>query len=700
MKRAAIFLCCAVAAAGWFWWRSETPRLTLDIHPNRNLLLVTIDTLRADALGSYGGAAITPNLDRLAAHGVRFDFAHAHAVVTLPSHASILTGRYPYEHGIRDNTGYRLASTQSTAATRLRTLGFATGAFIGGFPLERRFGLGSGFDVYDDRLTAAGGEEGTERERPASEVVSSALDWIDKQSGKWFVWVHLYDPHIPYEPPPEWVSRFPNDRYIGEVSWTDFALGRLFDRMGSQPRSTLVVVTSDHGESLGDHGELTHGVFAYESVLRVPLIVAEIGKSRAPTGAGGVIVEAPVRHVDLLPTLLEVLQAPQDQALPGTSLLELLGSGQGRARPAYFEAMTATVVRGWAPLRGVLLDREKFIDLPVPELYDLRADPRESNNLARARSGRVQTMRNVLLGFNMAAPGRPQQEASSTIERLRSLGYVAGGAAAARNEYTEADDPKKLIELDQMMTRAAQAYGRGQANEAIELYQTVIARRPDMEDAYRKLALVHWRAGRATAAIETLEQALNAGVTQAEVRNRLAQYLTQTGQPRKAITLLEHNTSDDPDALIALGNAYAASGRGGEARKTFERLLEVDPTNGLAWENIGVAQLQARDYASAEASLRRAIDVDPNLAGAHTALGVALASTGRRDEAIDAWKRAVALDGAELNALYNLTVNLAESGRIDEAETYGTRFVAAAPPDLEKDAAAIRQLLIRIRQAR
>jgi len=249
------------------------------IAPNadRNILLVTIDTLRADALGAYGGRASTPNLDALASHGARFDFAHAHAVVTLVSHASILTGRYPYEHGIRDNTGYRLRADQPTAATLLKARGFSTAAFVGGFPLDRRFGLTPGFDVYDDRMTRSGPTgEVDERERPADVVVKSALDWINAQAGKWFTWVHVYDPHEPYQPPGEFATRFASDPYLGEVSWTDAALGPLFDRLRGLNRPTLVVVTGDHGESLGEHGERTHSLFAYEATLRVPLVVAEL----------------------------------------------------------------------------------------------------------------------------------------------------------------------------------------------------------------------------------------------------------------------------------------------------------------------------------------------------------------------------------------------------------------------------------------
>jgi arylsulfatase A-like enzyme/Flp pilus assembly protein TadD len=687
----ALAAAAAILVLGAWWWL-RTPAFALGTNPDRNVLLVTIDTLRADALGSYGGNGLTPNLDRLAADGARFDFAHAHAVVTLPSHASILTGRYPYEHGVRDNTGYRLPATQSTAATRLKTQGFATGAFIGGFPLDRRFGLAVGFDVYDDHLRLTGSAvDATERERRADAVVASALDWIGRQSGKWFAWVHVYDPHVVYEPPADWAARFPSDPYLAEVSWTDYALGPLFERAASQPRPTLVVVTSDHGESLGEHGELTHSVFAYEAVLRVPLIVAEVGGDRR-VSPEGVAVLAPVRHVDVLPTLLQAVGVPSDEALPGTSLEEAI-MGRGVDRPSYFEAMTNTIVRGWAPLRGVLVNREKLIDLPIREMYDLASDPHEQRNIIEQQGERSRALLNTLRTFDVAPPGRPQKETPATIERLRSLGYIAGGSAAVREQYTKEDDPKRLIELEQLMTRAAEALRQGRSDEAMGMYQRVIARRPDTEDAYRKLALVHWRAGRAEEAIATLETALRSGVTQSEVRIKLAQYLAESGQPDKAIALLEHDAGEDPDALIALGNAYQLAGRSSEAVRTFRRLLDLDPANELAHENIGVVQLQAKDFAAAEISLRRALTLDPDLAGAHTALGVVLASTGRPAEAIDAWKRAVDIDRAELDALFNLVVHLARAGRLDEARAYGERYLAIAPPTLRRDIETVRRIL-------
>jgi arylsulfatase A-like enzyme/Tfp pilus assembly protein PilF len=624
---------------------------TLAPNRDRNILLVTIDTLRADALGSYGGQAATPNLDALAAHGARFTFAHSHAVVTLVSHASILTGKYPYEHGIRDNTGYRLRPNEAPAATLLKARGFATAAFVGGFPLDRRFGLTPGFDVYDDRMTKTGAPgEPAERERPADAVVKAALDWIGAQQGPWFAWVHVYDPHEPYQPPGEFATRFASNPYLGEVSWTDAALGPLFDRLRSLSRPTLVVVTGDHGESLGEHGERTHSLFAYEPTLHVPLLVAEVSKET--TATKGRVIDTPVRHVDVLPTILASAGAPA--AGSGSSLIATIDAGRGEERPSYFEAMSAAVTRGWAPLRGVLVGREKYIDLPIVELYDLAADPGETTNAAHTRAERARVMVETLRQFNVTPPARAQTETADTIERLRSLGYIGGGSATVKEKYSDADDPKRLVEIEQMLTQANDALRAGRSQEAADTYRAIIQKRPDTEDAYRKLALVYWRGGHPADAIATLELALRNGVTQSEVRIRLGQYLAEAGQPAKAIDLLKETAGSDPDALVALGNAYTMAGRYADAVAVFRRLIAADANNALAHENLGMAQLQSGDAKNAEVSLRRAIELDPSLAGAYTALGVVLANTGRSAEAIDAWKKALALDPSDQNAADNL----------------------------------------------
>jgi tetratricopeptide (TPR) repeat protein len=685
----AVLVLALVAAAAW--WFTRTPSVAIAPSPDRNVLLVTIDTLRADVLSSYGGPVSTPNLDRLAGEGARFSFAHAQAVVTLASHASILSGKYPYEHGVRDNTGYRFPASTPTAATLLKAQGFATGAFVGGFPLDHRFGLANGFDIYDDNLAppAAAMAEAGERERRADAVVSSALAWIGQQPGKWFSWVHVYDPHVVYNAPPEFASRYPNQPYYGEVAWTDFALGVLFDRLRTLPRKTIVVVTADHGEGLGEHGELTHSVFAYESTLHVPLIIAEVGGGTARTA--GVVVDTSVRHVDVLPTLLDAVGAPAAD-VSGASLLPLLAGG-GADRPSYFEAMSANLARGWAPLRGVLVGREKYIDLPIVELYDIAKDPGELRNLAPGATDRTAVLYNTLKNFNVAPPGRPQVETAEIKESLRALGYIGGAVAAPKETYTEADDPKRLIELEQIMTDAMNAFRAGNTDAAIRGFRNVIERRPDTEDAYRKLANVYWRTGQPQYAIAVLETALRNGVTQDEVKIRLGEYLSRAGQAGRAIQLLSSFADNDPDALVALGNAYMIAGRPADAMKTFEHLSAIDPNGGLGPLNIGILKLERRDFAGAESALRAALAARSSLAGAHTALGVALAATGRRPEAIDEWKQAVALDASDFQALYNLVLSLVDAGRGAEAVPYADRFIATAPPELAADVETIKRAM-------
>ena len=694
----ALVLACAAFAALYVMWPRQRP-FTIEPGADQNILLVTIDTLRADALSSYGGPASTPNLDRLAAAGARFTFAHAHAVVTLPSHTSILTGRLPYEHGMRDNSGFRVKEGTGTLATWLKSAGFATGAFVGGFPVTKRFGLAPGFDVYDDQMPELTGALTISMpERRADEVVARAIGWIGAQQDRFFSWVHVFDPHSPYKPPEPHLANYPSQPYHGEVAWTDQALGPLFEKLRALSRPTLVIVTADHGESLGDHGELTHGMFAYEPTLRVPLIVATIepegdaGLSRRTSK--GVVIDAPVRHVDIAPTVLELAGVSAVET-SGTSLVPLVAQAFRPAntpdRPAYFEAMTYNLVRGWAPLRGVLVERSKYIDLPIPELYDLAADPGETTNLADRERDRVQVMTNMLRGFDVAPPNRPGQESAAAREALRSLGYVTG-SAPARDRYTEEDDPKRLVEVDRDLHRASEAFQAGRTDEGIRLLESAIARRPDTADAYITLAYQHWEHGEPRRAIETLEKGLRSGAPDRDLRVRLGVYLAESGaDPRRAIALLEGMPDDDVEALNSLGIAYGAAERYEDANRAFNRVLGLDATNALALQNLASMTLRQaigmRDERAAmvkvqeaEAYARRALETDPTLAGVHTIMGVILSGSGRKSEAIDSWKRAVALSPTEFNALYNLWVELAAAGRRAEAAQYGQQFLATAPP--------------------
>jgi arylsulfatase A-like enzyme/tetratricopeptide (TPR) repeat protein len=672
-----------------FWWAfTRTGRFLLPADPAANVLLITIDTLRADALGVYGGKAKTPNIDRLAEHGVRFDNAHAQGVVTLVSHASILTGRYPYETGVRDNAGYRLSPDADTLASRLKARGFDTGAFIAGFPLTRRFGLTRGFDVYDDQIAeTASHMDFSLPERRADVVVARAIDWINRRDGRqFFGWVHLFDPHAPYAPPEQWKAQYANP-YDGEVAWTDSALAALFDRLATLPRRTVVVITADHGEGLGDHGEMTHGFFAYESTLRVPLIIADIDP-KATEFTRGRVVSTPVRHVDIVPTVLDALSANSNDAvlrasgdpLSGTSLRDVIAGRSNADRPSYFEAMTGYLTRGWAPLRGVIAGDDKFIDLPIPELYALDDDPSEQRNTASSDTARVDVLRNTLGTFDTSLPGAPAAESPAVSAQLRSLGYASGGVSTNKTTFSENDDPKRLIELDRDLHAANDFYQQRRYQEAVAMFDRVIARRPDLVDAYRYKAYVLWQIGQPAAAIATLETALTMGIADQDIRTRLGTFLAETGSAEKAIPLLSAAPDEDVDAMNALGIAYGFAGRDREALAAFNRVLEVDPTNGRAMQNIATIKLRQNDVAAAKAWIDKALAADPSLADAYTTMGVIAARSGRGDEAIEAWRRAVELDNTSFDAMYNLVFALAKAGNTTEASRYADMFVQTAPP--------------------
>lgn len=690
-------LVIVAAAVAWTWYGSRAALPAMVKTAGQNVLLITIDTLRADAIGSYGGRAATPNLDALGRRGIRFTFAHAHAVMTLPSHASILTGRYPFEHGARDNAGFRLDDSALTLAEMLRARGFSTGAFVGAFPLDRRFGLAQGFDVYDD----VGGREVAQAdfkftERRAGEVVAAARNWIEAQAGPWLAWVHVFDPHAPYAPPAPFDRDYAADPYAGEVAYTDRALGPLLDVAAAGPRPTTVIVTADHGEALGDHGEQTHGVFAYESTLRVPLIVAQVG-SEARERPQGTISDAAVAHVDILPTVADLLDFGPPDALPGRSLLSIQAA-PADSRATYFESMAPMLTRGWAPLTGVLVGRHKYIDLPLEELYDLAADPLERQNLVATVPGVVRQLASRLSTFGGTLPEAPVTEHADARARLRALGY-ASGSARRKAQYSEDDDPKRLIELEVMMSRGLELHQRGRYEEAVTLYDAIVSRRPAMNLAYRRLASIHWAQGHAAAAIATLEQALERNGPDLETEVRLATYLAEAGAPVRAIAMLRPIVEADPsntEALNGLGVAYAHEGRHADALRQFERVLAADPRDAFALENLGTVHLQQGKLDEAQRAFRQAILADPESSRAHAGLGVAASKAGRAEEAIDHWRTAVRFDRTNYDALFNLSTELVNAGRFDEARPYLEQFVRTAPPGLYGvEIQRLRDLLIR-----
>lgn len=613
-----------------------------------NVLLVTVDTLRADRVGAYGaGGNLTPTLDRLAAEGVRVDTAYAQVPLTLPSHTALFTGTYPFVNGVRDNGSFRFDGQRPTIASALKAAGYRTAAFVSAFVLDARFGLSAGFDTYDDALSArsAGGRLSV-LERPGPVTLEAATRWIassDRPSGPWFVWAHLYDPHEPYDPPEPFRTQHRGAPYDGDVAFADAALGAALDTLqrGGHLARTLVVVASDHGEALGDHQERTHGLFAYDATLRVPLVFW------APPALRPAVVRGPVRLVDVAPTVLDLVGIASPVG-DGRSLRPFL---DGRTPvddvDVYFEALNANLTRHWAPLTGLVSRGRKFIDLPEREFYDLAADPEERTNLYGTRRAEADTVARRLFALRATgAPAAPAAVDRETEQRLRSLGYLVRPASAGERTYTSADDPKTLVPLHTMLEDALAAEKGGRHAEAERLLGRLVTARPDFTVAYDRLAQLYRDTGRLPRAIETLERASAKGVVDAASLAALGGYLQEAGRLDRAVQVLEAARQLNPNEMEVyekLGVAYTRARRFDDAQAMFRHLLSLAPNSATTYNNQGSLYLTQGRWDDAIASLRRALDIDPALANAHNGLGVAFAQQGKFPEAIAEWERALAL---------------------------------------------------------
>ncbi len=621
----------------------------------------------------------TPQLDRLAREGAVFEQAHASNVITLPSHTNILTGRYPFEHGVRDNAGFALGDRLPTMATLLKADGYVTGAFVAAFPLDSRFGLNRGFDVYDQRYPPSGSPyDFVMQERPGKEVVAAGLTWFSSQSGKpRFLWVHIYEPHAPYRPPPEFAAKFADDPYLGEVSTADAALAPLFDAVRRD--NVLVVVTGDHGEARGGHGELTHGLFAYEETLHVPLLLWSPGRVAAQRS------RRLARHVDILPTVLSAAGVTPPKDLPGRSLL-----GPEESVTDYFESLSSSFNRGWAPLAGIFDGRYKFIDLPIPELYDLASDPGETVNLFSKQPEIAARLKRLLPKPGSAAPS-PDSE---TARRLLALGYLSGGAKP-KAVYTPEDDPKRLVGVDNQIHRVIELFQTGKRAEAIALARRIVAERPAMPTGYEFLAFLLQDAGDDRSAARVLREADRKGLASEPMRVRLGLILSEEGQSQEALAVLQPLSSrSDPDAQNALGIALADAGRIPDALAIFEKILARDPNDAVALQNEGITRLKAGDAAAAVALFARALAINDKMPRALNAKGVAEAELNRPVDAIASWKRAAELDPRQYDALFNMGLVADKIGDHATARLALQRFIDTAPPAVYgKDVAQARQIL-------
>ena len=650
-----------------------------------NVLLVTIDTLRADRVGCYGRAqALTPTMDGLAARGVRFATAVAHVPLTAPSHASILTGVTPLGHGVRDNGGYALPPQIRTAAEDFGQAGYRTAAFVSGFPLNRRFGFDRGFETYDDHLPKGNDpRRALHVERFADATTDAVLRWMvepDPSPGRrpFFLWVHYYDPHAPYEPPAEFAARFAAEPYDGEVAFVDAQLARLLRKLEEKGElvRTLILVTADHGESLGEHGEQSHGLFIYDSTLRVPFLVA------GPGIAPGRVAETVARGIDVLPTLLEGAGFPPRPEIEGRSLRPAIEGREMSDAPAYAETLYPQRELGWAPLFAWRTSRHKMIEAPKPELYDLEKDPGEAQNRAAGENARFVEMQQKL----QAALSRPAPDAASAVdaeaaERLRALGYVGGGGGAPVAAGASLRDPKDGVRLLPGLNKGMMAV-RTEPAVAIRELTAVLAEDPGLLVARRSLAMAYGESGQYARAVTELRRLQKDAILSAEDEVVLGDNLRFAGRFDEATAVLQETARKNPrfaQPWISLAEVRIKQGKLGDASAAYEHVLQIAPDHVEALRGLGDLAFVEQNLDESARRYGRILDVEPGDTGAMTKLGVVKMRTGRTDEAIALFRRAIEREPKNGEALLYLAGALASSGAPADALPYFERALGAGP---------------------
>ena len=624
-----------------------------------NLILITVDTLRADRLGSYGYSKIqTPHIDSLAAQGVRFETVVAQAPLTLPSHSSILTGTYPMFHQVRDNVGYRLENSKRTLAEVLKEAGYKTGAFVGAYVLSAKFGLNQGFDVYDDdfgkRQNGGGIVNLNHLERPAAEVISRAVQWIGGQrNGPFFAWIHLYDPHDPYDPPAPFNTRFAGRLYDGEVTYVDQEVGRFVDLLKKRGLfdGTIIALTSDHGESFGEHGEFTHGYFVYDTTLLVPLIIKPTGGSLK-----NVVVSQQVRTVDLLPTLLQMLRIAVPPNLQGISMLDLIA---GRSHEWPTEAYSETHYPeqfGWSSLRALRRLDTKYIDAPRPELFALSVDPEELKNRASQIPEAAAALRKRLVEIEKmyAGPATPVARVVLSREELKSLaslGYLGNTASSTRHgTSTFLADPKDKLRVFALISEAGRNVAERRYPLAIRQLKQIIALEPQMEMAHFLMGDSYFQQKLYGPSRRSFETLLKLNPASARAMFYLAAcdfYLKRQGEAETGfleVLARDPEGSYAQDAHRYLGFIYQGREEVGRAIQEFQKVLQVSSDDREAHSKLGFLLAKQSNFSDAALHFRKAVELDDSNATAHFNLGQAYLKLNERQLADSELRKACKLD--------------------------------------------------------
>jgi arylsulfatase A-like enzyme/Tfp pilus assembly protein PilF len=671
-----------LAAAAWFLAGGRA-----DARRDFNVLIVTLDTTRADRIGAYGDPrAVTPNLDRLAQEGVLFEQAIAPAPLTLPAHATLFTGLLPPRHGVRDNGGYVLDPRHTTLAKSLKASGYSTGAFVGAFVLDAKWGLDQGFDTYVDKFDVSKYRSVSlgDVARRADEVLANAMPWLESHAGsRFFAWLHFYDAHSPYDPPEPFKSQFRERRYAGEIAFVDHQVGRLLRWLDTKDLAdnTIVVAIGDHGESLNQHGEGTHGLFIYEATMRVPFIV------RAPVdGTRGRRVKSVVRAEDVMPTILDLLGRQVPTAVQGRSLRPLMtGETTDLNLDAYSESLYARNHYGWSELRALRSGRFKFIATTKPELYDLERDPEETANLygeRRPLADRMAAELEKIGAEDAAAKSEPSAVDPETRERLAALGYIGSFVHTSRQEGGALPDPKDKIDIFNLMTAAQESNGKENAESAIERLSRVVAMDANILDAWIMLGNEYFRKRDFRQALEQYKRALAIRPDYDLATINLAGAYRALGDYDAAIIGYERYLQKDPKnawVRYQLGELFVDLNQLGKAESAFQQALADDTRVASARNALGVVAFKRGDLAKAEQEIRAAIAQKPDVKLAHYNLALVAERRGDLQTAIREYRTEIDSQASAYKAAFNLAKLYEQMGNAAEQESAYKKAIELNP---------------------
>jgi arylsulfatase A-like enzyme/tetratricopeptide (TPR) repeat protein len=638
------------------------PRLVPEARRPLNVILVTADTLRADRLPVYGYDKVeTPSLDRMAQTGVVFEQATTVVPLTLPAHSSMFTGTYPMHHGVRDNGGYYLGQDQVTLAETLKENGYKTGGFVAAFVLDSRWGLNQGFDHYWDDFDLNKFENvGLDTvQRRGGEVLAEAVTWMEEvKDDRFFAWLHFYDVHTPYEAPEPYLSRYHGylgARYDGEIAYLDGLMGELFDWLekADLEDDTLVVFIGDHGESLGQHEENTHGFFIYDATMHVPFLLKAPYRQIRP----GRRIPAQVRNVDLMPTILDLVAIEPPATVQGTSLVPLLeGETEDLGLLAYSESFYPRHHYGWSELKSVRNGAFHFIDAPRPELFDVRADPSQTKNLASQRAATVKELKTALdemvarygvEGIDEKAPETPDPE---TQAQLAALGYLGGPSKIRIDPNRPLPDPKDKIGLFNLIKDAGADSSEDRIAEAMAKIDQVLAQDPDILEAHYILGNLH----------------------------------TKNKDLEKALAAYQEALARDPEyksALFGLATTYQEMGRSKDAETGFRRILELDPRDNRAYYLLAKIHVDRDDFEGALGLLKQAVDIGSERAPLHNLMAECYIGMKRLEEAKKEIATALEMNSELPTAHFNLALIHEEEADVPAAISAYEKELEISPKD-------------------